>query len=151
MRLEYRQEDFEAVWSDIVAMLPLHWHELSDDMRPDPAGLASLASEHYRQIARDGRLCIVTARAAGVLAGYYVSIVSDAPMRGERRAYTDFFYLHPAYRGGFEGQHLIAAAERALRTRNVQMLVIGTANAALGGALEALGYRLIERVYGKRP
>ncbi|WP_322027460.1 GNAT family N-acetyltransferase [Burkholderia sp. BCC1977] len=151
MSLEYRQEEFDSAWPDIAAMLPLHWREISSGKQPDPSGVVRLASGHYRQIACEGRLCIVTARAAGVLAGYYVSTVSDAPLLGERRAYTDFFYLHPVYRGGFEGQRLIAAAECALRSRGVQMLVIGTANAELGGALEGLGYRPIERVYGKRP
>ncbi|KVK75954.1 hypothetical protein WS90_25255 [Burkholderia cepacia] len=150
MSLEYRHEDFDTVWPDIEAMLPLHWDEISGGMRPDRPGVALLACEHYRQVAHDGRLCIVTARSTGTLAGYYVSTISQAPLWRERRAYTDFFYLHPACRGGFEGQRLILAAENALRSLGARLIITGTADTELGGALEYLGYRPLERVYGKR-
>lgn len=140
-------------WADCVADMreiwPEHWANLA--LNQDEIKL-SCDEEKYEQGEAAGNLIIITARAEGVLVGYYYGMLlnhlhyKDAGLM----CYTDVYYLKPAYRKGGAGARFMMAIQQILKFRGVVKLYMSTKVHQDNGALfERLGMKLSDRVFTK--
>lgn len=140
-------------WSDCVAEMreiwPEHWASLA--LNQDEIKL-SCDEEKYEQGEAAGNLIIITARAEGVLVGYYYGMLlnhlhyKDAGLM----CYTDVYYLKPEHRKGGAGAKFMLAIQQILKFRGVVKLYMSTKVHQDNGALfERLGMKLSDRVFTK--
>ena len=141
-------EPFEIAYPEAFALLRLHYDEIAPHkdifkLNPDV--------EAYRQMDRAGSLCIVTARAQGVLVGYIVMFIKrHLHYKDTYVATDDIHFIHPLYRKGSLGLRLIAAAEKEMVVRKVKIMILRTKAAHNHGLLfERLGYAPLDIVYSK--
>jgi GNAT superfamily N-acetyltransferase len=127
----------------------LHWQEIAQDadipLEPDHAT--------YTALDQAGQLHVVTARAAdGTLIGYWVGLIRPhLHYATTLHAFTDVYWLHPAYRRGLAGYRLFQAVERTLARRGVVKVMTATkVYQDVSRLFERLGYRETERQWTKR-
>lgn len=144
----------EEPWLRVSPELPRHfvasWREVEAQdmgglvMDPDWAGYDALAAQ--------GVLQLVTARKAGVLLGYHMSLlVPHLHYAGVLAAQTDTFYVRPGWRKGWLAYRLMQAVERAWQAKGVQLAFTMSKH---GRRQEPfflrLGWVPIEQMYVKR-
>jgi L-amino acid N-acyltransferase YncA len=140
-------------WADSVVEMreiwPEHWASLA--LNQDEIKL-SCDEEKYEQGEAAGNLIIITARAEGVLVGYYYGMLlnhlhyKDAGLM----CYTDVYYLKPEHRKGGAGAKFMLAIQQILKFRGVVKLYMSTKVHQDNGALfERLGMKLSDRVFTK--
>lgn len=107
--------------------------------------------DFYHQQARDGFLHLVTVRDDGLLIGYHLSFVKPhVRYKSTLHAFTDVFYLAPAYRRGLTGYRLFQYVERTWKERGVKKAVGGCKlHIDLLALYSRLGWREVERVFTK--
>lgn len=140
-------------WSDCVdemrPLWPEHWAELALDR-----GAIELAcdEEKYRQGEAVGCLHIVTARADGVLVGYYYGMLMHHLhyKNAGLMCYSDVYFLKPEFRRGTTGINFLLAVQKSLKDAGVVKLYISTKVHQDNGVLfERLGMKCSDRVFTK--
>ena len=121
--ITYQVEPFVEVMPELEPCLKAHWSEVADDQDRVPFDPDYAA---YHALARAGLLHVVTVRADGDLAGYFISVVR-APLHARTVlcAHVDVYYVKPEYRQGYLPLTLLRKAERFLREAGVQKIFAG--------------------------
>ncbi len=146
--LTFAVEDFSSFYSEALDLLRLHWEEIAPykellALNPD--------LDMYKTLDVQGKLVVITARAAGALVGYIVLIITAHHHYSHvLMATEDIHFLHPAYRKGLAGLRLIRAGEAEMKRRRVQLIALRTKVASDHGLLmRRLGYDAQDVVYTK--
>ena len=147
--MKYRQEFLASVYLEIQELLKLHWEEVALNknfihLNPD--------WDQYKEAERAGQLQIFTARDDEKLVGYFVTTTSRSlHYKDHIFATNDVIYLHPDYRKGLAGWHLLKTAEKYLKQDGVSLLFVNTKiHKPFDVLLTRLGYNHIENVFSKR-
>jgi GNAT superfamily N-acetyltransferase len=131
----------EALW-------PAHWQEVAIDHET-----IKLAPDYkqYEAFADSGALHIVTAREAGKIVGYHISIVRPhLHYKNDLHGFTDVYYISPAFRQGWVGVKLFKYVEKTLKARGVKKIFSGTKlHLDMGPIFERMGWRETERLFSK--
>lgn len=116
--VRFQEESWARYYADAGPLWPEHYEELCTDkvrmaMSPDV--------QFYQTMAASGFLQIVTARAAGRLVGYVLSVIRPhSHYSNVLCGFEDAFWLDPEYRRGMTGARLVREAVKAMRRRGVQ-------------------------------
>lgn len=146
--ITYQTENWSDVFPEMEHLWPLHWEEVAGDkdvIKLDPD------FESYAALEKIGTLHVVTARSAGQIIGYHISIVRPhLHYRTSLSAFTDVYYIHPDHRKGMVGVKLFKEVEKTLKQRGVQKMFTGTKlSLDMGRLFEHLGWKETERLYTK--
>ena len=144
----YAVEDWFAVKDEMAHLWPLHWAEVAmnrDQIALDPD------FDTYAAFANAGMLHIVVARKDGEVIGYHFSVVRPhLHYRQSLSAFTDIYFIAPAYRVGRVPLRLFEFVEKTLRDKGVQKMFTGTKLSLDAGPLfEKMGWAETERLYTK--
>jgi GNAT superfamily N-acetyltransferase len=143
------EEHLDTCLQEALPLLEAHWREIAswDDIPLQPD------YDRYVQAEARGQLCIVTARVEGRLVGYAVFFVAtNGHYSGSLQAVQDILYVDRSRRGAMVGIRLVAAAERILAARGVQVVYhhVKRKHPLLGELLARKGYEAVETIYAKR-
>lgn len=147
--LTFAVETLAQAQAEVDAMFPAHYEELALDK--DRIKL-DLDWDKARDAEMRGILILVTARANGILVGYFFGLLMTHLhyKSAGLMCYTDNYYLLPQYRKGMNGAALLVAVEKLLRSRGVVKFYITTkVHSDVGPLLEAMGMRLSDKLYTK--
>lgn len=146
--VSFQLESWEQYSADAPALWQQHWLELAGDPARMPMG-PDVA--FYSVCDASGALCILTARAKGVLVGYCLVVVRPHPhYRTVLCGFEDSYWLAPEWRRGRTGWLLLQETERALRKRGVQRIFFMTKMSHnLGKLFTRLGFVKTDETYSK--
>lgn len=139
-------------WRDLRAeMLPLlvrHWREVALNHADVPLDIDEAG---YKRLDDCGSLHIVTVRRDGLLIGYHVAIVTPhLHYASTLHGITDVYWIAPECRHGVTAMRMFQCVERELKKLGVKKLFTATKlHLDQGPLFERLGYRPVERLYGK--
>jgi GNAT superfamily N-acetyltransferase len=139
-------------WGDVsLEMIPLFFAHY-DEVEQDKVHMQFNPDFHtFNLMAQEDKIHVVTVRENGTVIGYHVSIV-DKLLHHKHilAAISDFYWVHPKFRGGRTGLRLFQKVEETLRERGVQIIYEGTpVHINQGRLLEHLEYRPNEKRYTK--
>jgi hypothetical protein len=111
--LSFQLEPWPEVVEEMNALFPGHWREIGVDHDAIPMDLDFNMYRTYHEI---GYLKVTTARAAGRLVGYCMSLVcTHLHYKSTRFGLGDLYYLAPQYRSGAAGLQMFIEHEKHLR------------------------------------
>jgi L-amino acid N-acyltransferase YncA len=134
-------------WRDVyLEMMPLwqgHWEEIA--IHRDAIPLDPDVAE-YQRLEDAGILSVVVGRHEGEVIGYYISFVKPhLHYRSTLHAFTDVYYVVPAFRKGRTGIRLIEAAMAEWKRRGVKKAFTATKFALnMTPVFELLGWKSTE-------
>jgi len=148
MSVTYAVEPWHDCKTEVKALFPLHWAEIAHDRQAIPL---DPDYEAYDRLADDGLLHCVIVRHDGAVIGYHGFVVrGHLHYKSTLMAFTDLFYVLPAYRAGYIGIKMFQFAEQSLISRGVKKIFLTTKMAInLGPIFRRLGYNHVEDVYAK--
>jgi GNAT superfamily N-acetyltransferase len=125
-----------------------HWKEVA--LNQDEIAL-DVDHQQYETQEAAGALRIVVARHQGRIIGYWLGFVRPHfHYRTSLSAYTDIYYVDPAYRQGGVGRDLIRFVDRSLKQQGVQKVFTATKVHLDHSALfESEGYARTEYLFTK--
>lgn len=148
MSIEYAVERATDLIDEIKPLLQEHYEEIArhkDKIKLNPN------YDLYRIMDEQGLIHVVTVRDDGVLVGYFICMVmpnlhyQDCVM-----AVNDILFVGKSYRKGSLAMKMLKYAEKTLRERGVDKVLINMKLAHdFGVLLKRMGYIEIERVYEK--
>ncbi len=150
MTLLYAVEAWSACWPEMAVHWEAHWAEVATDKTTIP-----LVVDHasYTALEASGALHVVTVRddAQGELVGYAIWIIrTHLHYQTTLMAFSDVYYLAPAYRRGSAGMRLFRESEATLRAKGVRKLFTGCKlSLDIGRIFTRLGFTETERLYIK--
>lgn len=146
--IAYAVESWEQAMPEMSSHWDAHWKEVALDheviaLDPD--------LEEYGRLDKAGGLHIVTVRQDGLLVGYHISFLRPhIHYKQSLSAFTDIYYVAPAFRRGLVGTRLFQYVEETLKAKGVQKMFTGTKlHLDVGKIFERLGWRETERLYTK--
>jgi len=132
---------------ELEQIFPVHYEELcvTKDFPLEPD------YEAYRNLAKAGMLRCITCRADGDLIGYIVFIVQPhLHYRSCKTAFEDIYYVKKEFRKGRIGIRLFQYAEKVLKERGVNRIIMHTKVHLDNSKLfEYLGYKHTDKLYTK--
>ena len=148
-KLEFKQEFLRDCYDEAQELLQMHWSEVAlnkDAIKLNPD------IEQYEEAEKAGCLRIFTARADGLLVGYFALIVQRSLHYMDHAfATNDVIFLHPDHRRGYAARKLIEFATQCLEQDGCSMLFINTkVHKPFDMLLGRMGFDHIENVYAKR-
>jgi GNAT superfamily N-acetyltransferase len=146
--ITYQVEQWRDIVAEMEVLWPAHWEEIA--INRDSIKLAP-DYQSYEAFADSGALHIVTAREAGKIAGYHITIVRPhLHYKNDLHGFTDVYYIQPEHRQGWVGVKLFKYVEKTLKARGVKKLFTGTKlHLDMGRIFERLGFHETERLYTK--
>ena len=145
--LIYADVDGFAVLNEMDELFPAHYEELcvtkEFDYEPD--------YDAYKRMAEAGMLRCITCRADGELIGYIVFFITPhLHYKSCITAMEDIYFVGKDYRKGRVGIKLFQYAEKVLKERGVQRIVMHTKVHLDNSRLfEYLGYKMTDKVFTK--
>jgi len=145
--LVYADVDGFAVLNEMDELFPAHYEELcvtkEFDYEPD--------YDAYKRMAEAGMLRCITCRADGELIGYIVFFITPhLHYKSCITAMEDIYFVRKDYRKGRVGIKLFQYAEKVLKERGVQRIVMHTKVHLDNSRLfEYLGYKMTDKVFTK--
>jgi len=131
---------------DLKPFFPRHWEELALNQKQVP-----LDPQYDVYLEKDaaGQVMLVTLRAGGDLAGYFIGFVQPGLHYKTCLTLTmDIFYVLPEHRGKMGGVILFKAVEAEARRRGVKRMFVGSKlHKDASWLFERLGYEEVERFY----
>jgi GNAT superfamily N-acetyltransferase len=147
MTLIYEDVDGLSFLGELEQLFPSHYEELcvTKDFPLEPD------YEAYRQLAKAGMLRCITCRADGDLIGYIVFIVQPhLHYKSCKTAFEDIYYVKKEFRKGRIGIRLFQYAEKVLKDRGVNRIIMHTKIHLDNSRLfEYLGYKHTDKLYTK--
>lgn len=146
--ITFKKESFTQLMEELPPLFHEHWLEVARDKKAIPL---DMDWKRYIEMDAMGQLHTMTVREDGILVGYFVAIVwTHLHYKTSLTAWSDIFYLHPAYRSGWTGYKLFVHVEAMLKTLGVQKSYVMTkAHLPINIIMKRLKYRLVERVFTK--
>lgn len=146
--ITYQVEKWKDVSAEMMHLWEAHWEEVGLDH--DSIKLAPDV-DLYQQYEDAGILHVVTAREAGKVIGYHITIVRPhLHYKNDLHGFTDVYFIHPEHRKGWVGIRLFKYVEKTLKDRGVKKLMTGTKlHLDMGRIFEHLGWTETERLYTK--
>jgi len=146
--ISYQIEDWFATKLKMEWLFPLHWKEVAtykEKIKLD------LDYESYDELASKGDLLIITVRDGLKIVGYYWLIVKKhLHYKKSLTAFTDMFFLHPDYRKGMVGVNIFKFAEKILKEKGVERLIVSSKTSHDKSKIfERLKFDKVETVYTK--
>lgn len=146
--ITYQLEDWATYFQDCQALWVEHYDEIAVTkdkmpMRPDV--------ETYVALEQMGRLQIITAREAGRMLGYVVSVIRPHMHYADvLTGYEDAYFLTKSHRRGMTGVKLIREAVKHMQAVGCQKVFFMTkASLDMGRIFERLGFVKTDIVYSK--
>jgi GNAT superfamily N-acetyltransferase len=145
--LIYEDVDAFEFLPELKKILPLHYEELSVtkeyELEPDYA--------HYENIAKAGLLRTITVRADNELIGYIIFCVhGHLHYKSCMTAFEDIYFVKKEYRKGRVGIRLFQYAEKVLKERGVNRIILSTKVHLDNSKLfEYLGYKWTDKTFSK--
>lgn len=146
--LTFQVESWAAYRAECGALWREHYDEIARDkdrmpMRPDEA--------LYEALDAAGSLHVLTARDAGLMVGYQITVVRPHPHYADVLCgFEDAYFLSAPYRKGMAGVKMIRAAVDTLRARGVRKVFFHTkAFKNLGRIFEFLGFVKSDEIYSR--
>jgi len=145
--LIYEDVDAFKFLPEFQQILPLHYEELSVtkeyELEPD--------YEEYKRLASLGLLRAITCRADGELIGYIIFCIhGHLHYKSCMTAFEDIYFVKKEFRKGRVGIMLFKYAEKVLKERGVQRIVMHTKVHLDNSKLfEYLGYKMTDKVFSK--
>jgi GNAT superfamily N-acetyltransferase len=136
-------EGLEEAAADLLPLLVRYHRELATEDTPalDPDWQALLRG------AALGQVMLVTARHAGALVGFALSVLYTHCFHRTVAYAQTHEYIDPAYRVGLFGVVFLKRNADLLRERGVKRAYIATGNERIGKVYERAGYRFEEACY----
>ena len=132
---------------DFERLFPLHYEELcvTKEFPYEPD------YETYRRLAQAGILRCITCRADGELIGYIIfSVHGHLHYKSCLTAFEDIYFVKKEYRKGRIGIRLFQYAEKVLKDRGVQRIIVSTKVHLDNSRLfEYLGYKHTDKTFSK--
>lgn len=149
VELTYHVEKWSDSADDTRWLWPLHYNEASVDKGKVP--LSVNEAEFHAMDVMGQMVCVTARNEEGAAVGYVWAVIRPHLHYKELLcAYFDAYFLHPAYRDGFNGVRLFQVIEDALRERGVQKIFSFTKmHNNKGKVFEYLGWKAIEVTYAK--
>jgi hypothetical protein len=146
--ITYQIEAWKDYWPDAVPLWEAHWREIAVDQDVIPL---QVNMDDYTRLAETDALHIVTVRDAGRLVGYWVGVIRPhLHYANTVHAFTDVFWLAPAYRKGMTGVRLFRTVDATLQARGVRKVLTATKlHFDVSALFTRLGYQPVELVYSK--
>lgn len=146
--ITYQVEPWGIVKGEMEVLWPAHWEEIA--INRDSIKLA-VDHDSYAALEREGALHVVTAREAGRIVGYHISIVkTHLHYKNDLHGFTDVYYIEPAHRQGWVGVKLFKYVEKTLKARGVKKLFTGTKlHLDMSRLFERMGWQETERLFTK--
>lgn len=133
--------------NELEQIFPEHYEELcvTKDFPLEPD------YDAYRQLAQVGMLRCITCRIDGELIGYIVFIVQPhLHYKSCKTAFEDLYYVKKEFRKGRIGIKLFQYAEKVLKERGVNRIIMHTKIHLDNSRLfEYLGYKHTDKLYTK--
>ena len=148
MSITYHVEEWQSFKRESLHLWDRHWQEVA--INRDVIKL-NIDYGQYDQLDAAGALHVVSARSAGKIIGYHLSIVRPHLHYADSlSAFTDVYYVAPEFRKGRAGIELFKFVEKTLKARGVQKMFTGTKlHLDMGKVFERLGWKETERLYTK--
>jgi hypothetical protein len=148
MALTFQVENWHDVKEEMSVLWPIHWEEIANDKERIKL---DVWMEAYDLMSKMNQLHIVTVRNEGTIVGYHWSIVRPhLHYKNSLTAYTDIYFLLPAYRKGFTGVKLFKYVEETLKGIGVEkMYTASKTKSDKSSIFERLGWTRSEVVYTK--
>ena len=148
MPITYAVERATDIIEEIKPLLQEHYEEIArhqDKIKLNPN------YDTYRSMDEAGLLHVITVRDDGVLVGYFICVVMpNLHYQDCLCAVNDILFVGKPYRKGLLAFKMLKYAEKTLRERGVDKVLINMKLAHdFGPLLERLGYVEIERVFEK--
>jgi len=148
MAVKYAVENATDIIEEIKPLLQSHYEEIArnkDKIKLNPN------YDIYRSMDTAGLLHVVTVRDNEVLAGYFICVIMpNLHYQDCIVATNDILFISKPYRKGSLAMKMLKYAEKTLKERGADRIVINMKLAHdFGVLLERLGYVEIERVYEK--
>lgn len=118
MKISFQVEQWTKALPELLPLFGLLW----DDVAVDKGRFVARCEQpKYKALDDAGALCLTTMRDGDFLAGYYVALILPNPhYEGQGlMAYTDMYYVVPAYRSGNLGLKLFSFSEQVWKERGV--------------------------------
>lgn len=147
--LTFQQEKWrDQKREEIDPIFRQHWEEIA--LNRDVVPL-DVDYERYSIAENAGRVHIVTVRDDGRLVGYYCALLdTHFHYKGTMMAFTDVYFLLPAYRRADTAFRLFCMAEKTLKERGITKLIAATKlHQDKGRLFAAMGWTEVERVFTK--
>lgn len=146
--ITFQVEPWSSFKTEAAALWPKHWEEVA--INRDKIKL----NVDFRQFAamdEVGMLVVVVGREDGEVVGYWVGFVRPHLHYADSlTAYTDVYFIDPAYRRPRVAWRLFQAVEKELKRRGVQKIFTATKLHLDHSRLFAsLGYTETERLFTK--
>lgn len=146
--IEFQVETVDDVQEEITPLLKQHYEEIAlykEHIPFDPDW------DRYRALCDAGVLHIVTARDAGRLVGYYISLVlPHLHYQTTLYSHNDVLFVHPDYRGGTLAVRMFKYAEECMVEKGVTVMTIHMkVDLPFDNMVERLGWDYGERMYFK--
>lgn len=146
--LTFQRERPHELLDEARPLFEAHYHEIAhyQDIPLD------INEEAYRQCEELGLLRCFTARYNGELVGYCVFMVRpNLRYSSSIQAVQDILFIDKTKRGALFGKRLLEFCEQRLKGEGVQVVYQhAKVNSTASKFFEAVGYTLIDSVYGKR-
>lgn len=146
----FHVETWQTFYPAVLPLFQAHWQEVA--LHQDRIPLVVDAAR-YQSLSDADILLIVTARAAGVLVGYWMGFVLPHLHYADTlHATMDIVYVQPAYRKGFLAWRLFKYVEARCQARGVVRVSQGTkvhAGLDLSRLYTRLGYEHTENHFTK--
>ena len=145
--ITYEDVDGFQFVDEFERLFPEHYEELcvtkEFPYEPDYAA--------YKRIAEAGMLRCITCRADGVLIGYIIfTVTPHLHYKSCMTSIEDLYFVSKEYRKGRVGIRLFQYAEKVLKERGVQRIVMHTKVHLDNSKLfEYLGYKMTDKVFSK--
>lgn len=149
MEISFQVEKWSDALPELRQLFLLLWSDVAVDK---DRFVAKCDEEKYAALEKLNMLCLVTARDAGALIGYYlVFITPNGHYHGAGlMAFTDMFYLLPQFRRGNIGLRLFTFAEKVWREKGcVKAYSSNKLHRSRPGIFKALGWKATDMIYSK--
>lgn len=145
--ITYHVESWTETYQEMQPYWIEHWKEVG--MHQDALPL-NVDIQSYLELDRLGILHTVTVRNDGHIIGYHLSMIRRHLRYDVLGAFTDVYFLSPAYRKRLVGYRMFQFVETSLKAKGVRYLFTGTKlSLDMGRLFERLGWQEVERLYVK--
>jgi GNAT superfamily N-acetyltransferase len=149
MTITITQEKYDEIIQEAMPLIQRHYNEIAWNKEKIPL---DIDHDFYKMLENNGCLFIYCARQDGVLVGYSAWVVQPRNLhyKSLKAAKNDVIFVEKSKRGSIIGKMLLNHAEKELKSKGVNMLMLHIKEKMNWGRLaEHLGYEHTEASWWK--